>query len=243
MSKTAVSLINVSKKYVIHHEKPTLAENIFASRKKEEFFALKNINLAINMGERLGIVGPNGSGKTTLLEIIGSITTPSSGKVVTNGKTVSLIELGAGFHPDLTGEENIYVNGLLLGMSKDEIRSKFDQIISFADIGQFIDTPMYTYSGGMKLKLGFAIVAHANFDTLLLDEHLAVGDQEFREKSFDKIQEFVKQGKTIVIASHLLGYIKNYTTRTILLDKGRIIKDGPSKKVVSEYNKSKEVVS
>ena len=194
----AFILKNVSKRYFIHHEKPTLVEK-FTIKKNETFYALKNINLTINRGERVGIVGPNGSGKTTLLKIITGITTPTEGTVTTFGKVVSLIDLQAGFNPDLNGEQNIFLSGMLLGMRKKEIVQKLQSIIDFADIHQFIDTPMFTYSSGMMLRLGFSIAVHSDPDILLLDETITVGDQNFQAKSLKKIQEFFKQDKTIVV--------------------------------------------
>ena len=210
----------------MHHEKPTLTENIFSRRRNEEFWALKDINLTIYKGDRVGIIGENGSGKTTLLEIIAGITTPTQGSVITNGRIVSLIELEAGFHPELTGEENIYLNGHLAGMSNPEIDANFAKIISFADIGEFIDAPFYTYSEGMKLRLGFSIVAHTNPDIVLLDENLAVGDKEFAKKSHKKIQEFIKKGTTLVIVSHWMQLLKEKCNRIFWLDKGRVKKTG-----------------
>jgi len=238
MGEVAVKLAKVSKKYVLHHEKPTLVENILFKKTKEEFWALKDINLTINKGERIGIIGPNGSGKTTLLEIISEITTPTTGTVTTNGKLVSLIELEAGFHPDLTGEENVFLNGLLIGMTKTEIKSKLKQIVSFAEVDQFIDSPMYTYSEGMKLRLSFSIAVHANPDTLALDENIAVGDQEFRNKSFQKIQDFFVQGKTVIIVTHYLNFLKKSCKRVIWLDKGKVKKDGKAREVIRLYEKS-----
>ena len=202
MDKNAVELINVAKKYTIHHEKPTLAENIFSRKKKEEFWALKDINLIIKKGERIGIIGPNGSGKTTLLKIIAGITFPSVGTMTVNGKIISLIGLEAGFHPELTGEENIYLNGLLVGMSKKEIRSKMMKITKFANIGSFIDAPFYTYSLGMRLRLGFSIAVHTNLNIIVLDETVVVGDKKFREKSVKKINELFRAGKTVIFVSH-----------------------------------------
>lgn len=235
MPQFAVKLTEVSKKYILRHEKPTLVENIFGRRTREEFWALTNINLTINQGEAVGLIGPNGAGKTTLLEIIAGITTPTTGTVTTRGKVVSLIELNAGFHPDLTGEENIYLNGLLLGMSKTEVYSKLKKIVAFSDIGKFIDAPLYTYSAGMKLRLGFSIAANINLDTLLLDEKLAVGDQDFKEKSFQKIKELMSQGKTIVIVSHFMKFISNNCKRVIWLNRGRIALDSESIKVINMY--------
>lgn len=226
----AVQLANVSKKYEIHHEKPTLVEK-FVHGKNETFWALEKISITIKKGETVGIIGPNGSGKTTLLKIISGITTASDGKVITRGKIVSLIDLEAGFHEDLTGVQNIYLNGMLLGMSKYEIDKRLQQIIHFADIRQFIDAPMFTYSEGMKLRLGFAIAVHSNPDILVLDEGLGVGDKKFQNKSLRKIQEFFHKGKTIIIASHWLDFIKRNCKRILIMEKGSVKVDGPIRNI------------
>src|SRR3989344_3026271 len=218
----AVSLINVSKKYIIHHEKPTLVEHLIKG-KKEEFWALKNINLTIKKGEKVGIIGPNGSGKTTLLKIISGITSPTFGKVKTYGNVVSLIDLEAGFHPDLTGYQNIFLNGMILGMKKKEIDEKLKNIIIFADIGRYIDVPLYTYSEGMKLRLGFSIAVHIDPDLLILDESLSAGDANFQKKSYSKIIEFIKKNKTIIVVSHWLNYIKDNCEKVYFMKEGRII--------------------
>ena len=238
MRKVAIKLKNISKKYTLHHEKPTLVENVFYRKQTEEFWALKHLNCTINQGEKVGIIGSNGSGKTTLLEIIAGITAPTQGKVITNGKVVSLIELESGFHLDLTGEENIYLNGMLVGMSKKEIRMNIEKIVAFADIGKFIDTPFYTYSEGMKLRLGFSIVAHTNPDILLLDENLAVGDKGFRKKSFNKIKEFIEDNKTVIVVSHMLDFILETCDRVIWLEKGMIKMDNHGKVVIENYLKN-----
>jgi len=224
----AVQLTNVSKRYTIHHEKPTLVEHLI-NGKTERFLALKNINLTIKKGEKVGIIGPNGSGKTTLLKIISGITSPTSGKVETFGKTVSLIDLEAGFHPDLTGYQNIFLNAMVLGMKRKEIEQKIKDIIAFADIGRFIDVPLYTYSSGMNLRLGFAIAIHAEPEILVLDENMSAGDENFRKKSLAKIQEFFKSGKTIIIVSHWLEYIKQNCERVIMIKNGKIERTGSSK--------------
>ncbi len=218
----AITLTHVSKKYEIHHEKPTLVEK-FVKGKNETFWALKDINLTIQRGEKVGIMGPNGSGKTTLLKIIAGITTPTSGMVETNGKIVSLIDLEAGFHLDLTGEQNIYLNGMLLGMNKRAIENTIDKIIAFAGIGKFIDTPLFTYSEGMKLRLGFSVAIHANPDIFLLDEGMNVGDSDFQEKTSKKIRDIYHSGKSIIIVSHWLEYIKKNCDRIITLHKGKIV--------------------
>lgn len=220
----AIKLTNISKRYTIHHEKPTLVERL-TNGKDEEFWALKDISLTIKKGERVGIIGPNGSGKTTLLKIIAGITTPTSGTVETHGRIVSLIDLEAGFHPDLTGIQNIYLNGMLLGMSKYDITKKLDRIIRFADIKQFIDTPLFTYSSGMKLRLGFAVAIQAEPDTLILDEGFSAGDTNYRTKSLNKIQEFLQMGKTVLFVSHWLEFIQKNCRRILTLENGRIIKN------------------
>ncbi|MFH0750170.1 MAG: ABC transporter ATP-binding protein [Candidatus Gottesmanbacteria bacterium] len=224
-NKIAIQLTNVSKKYEIHHEKPTLVEK-FVKGRKEQFTAINNISLTIKKGEFVGIIGPNGSGKTTLLKIVAGITTPTKGCVQTKGRVISLIDLEAGFHPDLTGIQNIYLNGILLGMSKDQITREIPSIIDFADIHQFIDVPLFTYSSGMKLRLGFAIAVHSNPDVLVLDESIGVGDKKFQNTSLKKIHQFFHKGKTIIVASHWFTYIKQNCERVLVMEKGRIKNDG-----------------
>jgi len=218
-SKIAIELINVSKKYQIHHEKPTLVEK-FVRVRNETFWALKNVSLTIKKGERVGIMGPNGSGKTTLLKVISRITTPTTGQLHTYGKVVSLIDLEAGFNLDLTGIQNIYLNGLLLGMKTVEINQQLQNIINFADIKQFIDAPIFTYSEGMKLRLGFSIAIHSNPDTLILDEGITAGDINFQNKSKRKIKELFLQNKTVVVVSHWKEFLEETCEKIILLDNG-----------------------
>jgi len=231
----AIKLSNISKKYILHHEKPTLVENIFSFRRKEEIWALKDINLEIKKGEKIGIIGDNGSGKTTLLKIISGITIPTTGKIEINGRVAGLIDLEAGFHPELTGEENIFFNGMLLGMSREEIKKRFKHIINFSGLGKFIDTPFYTYSSGMALRLGFSIAIHSNPDILLIDEVLAVGDQEFGNKCLQKMQEFFRKKGTIVFVSHHLETIAKFCNKVALLERGGIKMIGESKKVIESY--------
>lgn len=221
-----ITLKNITKRYTLHHEKPTFSEQILRKQTNEKFLALSNISLTLFKGEIVGLIGSNGSGKTTLLKIITGITTPTLGTVRTKGRIVSLIDLEAGFHPELTGEENIFLNGLVIGMSKNEIKEKIKSIIEFADIGTFIDAPLFTYSQGMKLRLGFSVAVHADPDILILDEGIAVGDENFRKKSSEKIDEFFKQKKTIVIASHWIDYLEEHCTKIIWLEKGRCKKIG-----------------
>jgi len=222
----AIELKNVNKKYIVHHEKPTFIENIVRSDQKEEFTALANVDLTIYQGERVGIIGSNGAGKTTLLKIISGITTPDEGIVKTKGRIVSLIDLEAGFHPDLTGEENIFLNGLVIGMSKEKIKKQFDKIIKFADIGQFISAPLYTYSSGMKLRLGFSVAVHADPDILVLDEGLVVGDNNFQKKAISKISQFARNNKTILMATHMVSFLEKNVERVVFLKKNKIVSDG-----------------
>lgn len=231
-----VGLSNVSKQYVIHHEKPTLVEK-FITQKDEAFFALRNINLQIYVGERVGIIGRNGAGKTSLLKIISGITAPTSGIVKTRGNVISFIDIDAGFHPDLTGEQNIYINGLLLGLRRSEIEQKLDDIIKFADIAQFIDAPFYTYSQGMKLRLGFAVAIHADPDILIFDEGIGFGDKEFQRRFQSEIRRFLARGKTLLLATHWLGLVKAFCRRVLVMEKGVVVADGPPNLVDTYFRK------
>jgi ABC-type polysaccharide/polyol phosphate transport system ATPase subunit len=235
--EVVIQLKKVIKKYTLHHQKPTLSEQIFIRSKKEKFTALKNVSLRIYKGDKVGIIGKNGSGKTTLLKIIAGITTPNSGEVKTQGRIVSLIDLEAGFHSDLTGEENIYLNGVLVGMTRKEIKEKFAEIVTFADIGQFIDAPLYTYSQGMKLRLGFSIAVHAQPDILIQDENFATGDQWFQEKARKRIHKIVKSGTTLVIVTHWLEFLEKNCQKFFWLENGELVTNHQDKKVLSLYRK------
>ncbi len=233
----AISLKNITKTYTLRHEKPTLMEQITHPGKKEKFTAINNLSLEIEKGEKIGIVGLNGSGKTTLLKIIGGITTPNSGTVEVQGKTVSLINLSAGFHQDLTGEENIYLNGMLLGMSKKEINEKLAKIISFAGIHQFIDAPFFTYSDGMKLRLSFAVAAYSKPEILLMDEgSLLAGDIKFQRKMIRKVNQLFLEKKTIIFVSQWLDFIREHCQRVIIMKNGKIYKSGGTE-VLNDYER------
>lgn len=234
MKKEVIILKGVTKRYIIRHQKPTLIENMLYKQRKEVYTALKDVSFSIREGERIGIVGKNGSGKTTLLKLLAKITKPQEGTLIIKGRTVSLIDLSAGFHPDLTGEENILLNGLVIGMTKREIDAKKDSIIAFADIGKFIDAPLYTYSVGMQLRLGFAIAIYANPDILILDEGFVVGDANFREKAGKKIKELIKQKKTLIMVSHWLEELEKNCNKILWLEEGRLVRFG-DKKVIEEY--------
>lgn len=225
---TVVSLENVCKTYSLRSERPTFFDNLLNDSKstKKIFSALDNISLNISSGERVAIIGFNGSGKTTLLKIIAGIASPSEGNVCVRGKIVSLIDLESGFHPDLTGEENIFLSGIALGMSKKHIHDHFKKITNFSDLGGFINNPLYTYSQGMKLRLGFSIAVFSEPDVFLLDEGVYVGDELFQQKCNLKINEILENNKTIIFASHWFSFLEQYAKRYIWLENGKIIADG-----------------
>ncbi len=228
---------NISKKYLLRHEKPTFVENLLYKSKTEYHTALDDVTLSIFKGDRLGIIGKNGSGKTTLLKLFSGITRQQTGKLSIHGKVVSLIDLEAGFHPDLSGEDNIFLQGLILGMSVNELSEKKSAIIQFAEIGKFIDAPVYTYSSGMKLRLGFSIAIHSNPDILLLDENFAVGDEAFRNKIRIKFKEFRKNNITLILVSHWIEELEKSCNKFLWLDNGRVVAYG-GKKVIEKYKKS-----
>jgi len=252
-----IKLENLSKKYKIVHEREgakysTLRDEMVSAVKKpflwlagrgsarENVWVLKNINLEIEPGEVLGIIGPNGAGKTTLLKILAKITPPSEGKAVIGGRVGSLLEVGTGFHPELTGRENIYLNGAILGMSKEEIKNKFEEIIEFAGVKKFLDTPVKRFSDGMRVRLAFSVAAHLEPEILLVDEVLSVGDIEFQKKCLGKMSEVTqKSGRTILFVSHNMGQIRKLCQRVILLNNGVIEKEGNPKTVVDDYIASK----
>lgn len=215
----AIQLTDISKKYEIHHEKPTLVEK-FVKGRNETFWALKNVNLTVRKGEKIGVIGPNGSGKTTLLKIIAGITAPTSGKANTTGRVVSLIDLEAGFHPDLTGLQNITLGGAILGMNKRELAGRLDEILNFADIGRFIDVPLYTYSAGMRLRLGFALALACHPDIFLIDEVIAVGDGDFRIKCMNAL---ARSEATVLLSSHELPLLYSICTYCHILNRGELL--------------------
>jgi len=203
--------------------------------RKNEFWALKDISIEINEGEAVGVIGANGSGKTTLLKLLNGIFWPDQGKITVKGRVGVLIEVGAGFHPLLTGRENIYINSAILGMTKEEVNKKFDSIVEFSDIGDFLDTPVKYYSSGMFVKLGFSVAVHSEPDILLIDEVLAVGDIQFQVKCFRKMREFKEAGKTILLVTHDMGAIQRHTERVILLQRGSLCGVDTPKNAVNKY--------
>jgi lipopolysaccharide transport system ATP-binding protein len=249
MSDIAIKVENLSKKYFIGESNSsyrTLRDSVSSfftspfrrfthSPDRQEIWALKDVSFEVKQSEVVGIIGRNGAGKSTLLKILSRITEPTEGYAEIRGRVGSLLEVGTGFHPELTGRENIYLNGAILGMKKAEIERKFDEIVAFAEVEKFIDTPVKHYSSGMYVRLAFAVAAHLDPEMLLVDEVLAVGDARFQRKCLDKMQDVGRQGRTVLFVSHNMPAITRLCPRSILLDGGKVLRDGPSNKVVSAY--------
>ena len=237
-----VALNKISKKYHTSSPNPLNIFNQFHSKnhseKKQAVWALKDISLNISKGEEVGVIGLNGAGKSTLLRIIAGITLPSSGIIATSGRAVSLIKLESGLHPDLSGRENLFLNGLLLGMTKSEIRSKTNIILRFASLGKYVDFPIHTYSEGMKFRLSFSIAIHAQPDLVVLDETLAFSDQMFLNKALNKFSQMVSSGMSVIIATHNLSLLKTYSHKIVWLDRGQVKKIGKPQTVISQYKNS-----
>jgi len=252
-----ISVENLSKKYIIGHQKQagyTNLRDVLTDGAKrfthklihpfdapindpthEEFWALKDVSFDIQQGDRVGIIGRNGAGKSTLLKILSRITEPTSGRVSIKGRVASLLEVGTGFHPELTGRENIYLNGAILGMSKVEIKKKFDEIVAFAEVEKFLDTPVKRYSSGMYVRLAFAVAAHLEPEILIVDEVLAVGDAQFQKKCMGKMEEVGKDGRTVIFVSHNLGAVGELCTKGILLANGKVVAEGKISDVTEQY--------
>ncbi len=263
--KNAIEIKNIGKKYNIMHQRggyislrdviTNILKNPFKHAKhkiekalgkieKEEFWALKDINLTIKKGEIIGIIGANGAGKSTLLKLLSKITPPTTGEIKIDGRVASLLEVGTGFHPELTGRENIFLNGAILGMTKKEIVERFDDIVEFSGVKQFIDTPVKRYSSGMYVRLAFAVAAHMEPDILVVDEVLAVGDAEFQKKSLGKLDEVSKtEGRTILFVSHNMGAIQRLCKRCVLLEEGKIKMIGETKEVIDFYLHRQDKIS
>lgn len=242
MTDFAISVAHVSKSYRLWGRKSQFATLKSALLKRDLKLApeatvpaLHDVSFAIHKGEAFGIIGRNGSGKSTLLKIISGILKPTSGTLTVNGRIAALIELGAGFHPEITGRENIFINGIMLGLTKREIESRFDSIVEFSGIRPFIDQPVKTYSSGMYVRLGFAVAVHVDPDVLLIDEVLSVGDEEFSQKCVAKIQEMKFRGVTLVFVTHQLDQVRNLCDRALWLDKGNAIVVGDPVRVVDDY--------
>lgn len=260
MTDTVIRVENLSKKYVIGHQTgggyDTLRDKITDGTKaigrlltpgkkverstREEFWALRDVSFEVKRGDRLGIIGRNGAGKSTLLKILSRITEPTSGQVTIDGRVASLLEVGTGFHPELTGRENIFLNGAILGMSRIDIKKKFDEIVAFAEVEKFLDTPVKRYSSGMYVRLAFAVAAHLEPEILIVDEVLAVGDSAFQKKCLDKMNDVAKGGQTILFVSHNMGVMQTLCNRGVLLQWGKLIADEHAATAVTTYLKSLE---
>jgi lipopolysaccharide transport system ATP-binding protein len=257
MSDTVIRVENLSKKYIIGHQKRErymALRDVLADGAKSfgcqmlkpfgkripsptygEFWALKDVSFEIKQGDRMGIIGRNGAGKSTLLKILSRITEPTRGRISIQGRVASLLEVGTGFHSELTGRENIYLNGAILGMSKAEIKRKFDEIVAFAEVEKFLDTPVKHYSSGMYVRLAFAVAAHLEPEILIVDEVLAVGDVQFQKKCLGKMGNVAKEGRTILFVSHNMSTVESLCNRGILLDSGTLYLDGTSEEAVRVY--------
>lgn len=226
----------VSKRFVLHHTQSIKEWFISLINRKPltaTFDALEDVDIVINEGESVAFLGLNGSGKSTLLKLISGVLRPDTGHILTRGRVAGLIEVGAGFHPDLSGRENVYLNAAILGMSRKEVDARFDDIVEFSEIGQFIETEVKHYSSGMFVRLAFAVAIYTTLDVLLVDEVLSVGDEPFQQKCFAKIRELQKEGKTMVMVSHDLDTVSSLCERGIVISKGRIAFDGDSKEAVA----------
>lgn len=240
----AIELVNVSKVYRRFSQRKQfstlksalLSRSLIRDLKPDEVFpAVRNVTVSVPRGQTLGVIGRNGSGKSTLLKLVAGITKPTSGTVTVHGRISALIELGAGFHPEISGRENVFINGIMLGLSKREVARRFDEIVEFAELEDFIDAPVKTYSSGMYMRLGFAVAIHVDPDVLLVDEVLAVGDEGFTHKCLDKFAEFKRRGKTILLVTHSLGMVERFCDDALWMDGGRMKLQGDPKRVVGAY--------
>ena len=242
MSEPIIKIENIGKKYSLGTKEPyySLRDSIaefFTKKKKlkEEFWALRNVGFEIGRGETVGIIGRNGAGKSTLLKILSRITPPTEGKIEMRGRVASLLEVGTGFNPELTGRENIYLNGAILGMTKKEIDSKFHEIVAFSEVEKFLDTPVKRYSSGMYVRLAFAVAAHLEPEILIVDEVLAVGDAQFQKKCLGKMGDVAKSGRTVLFVSHNMVAIEKICQKVILLEQGRLVEQGDPTSIIEKY--------
>lgn len=257
MIETVISVENLSKRYMIGHQRPKddgmrhVVEAAMRApfkwfrshreqrqRKTEEFWALKDVSIEVKQGEVVGILGRNGAGKSTLLKILSRITEPTIGRIQLRGRVASLLEVGTGFHPELTGRENIFLNGAILGMSREEIKIKFDEIVAFAEIEKFLDTPVKRYSSGMYVRLAFSVAAHVDPEILVVDEVLAVGDVAFQRKCLGKMEEAHTRSRTVLFVSHNLAAVESFCSRGVVLEEGQMVFDGPAKEAIQFYLES-----
>lgn len=241
MTNSAIVISNISKKYTLGKAKESSLRDTIASifkkrnSQNDEFYALKNVSFSINKGDVVGIVGKNGAGKSTLLKILSQITKPSEGTIHIDGRIASLLEVGTGFHPELTGRENIYLNGTILGMTRKEVKEKFDEIVAFSGIEKFIDTAVKHYSSGMYVRLAFSVAAHLEPEILVIDEVLAVGDIEFQKKCLGKMQDVASKGRTVLFVSHNMSAVKSLCNTAVYLDQGKLVKQGNVQEIIDKY--------
>jgi ABC-2 type transport system ATP-binding protein len=244
MAEAAIVVDHLSKRFRLYHERnQNLKASLMRGRRAryEEFWAVKDVSFDIERGEAFGIIGHNGSGKSTMLKCLAKILRPEKGRIEINGTMSALLELGAGFHPELSGRENVYLNAAILGLSRKQIAAKFDEIVEFAGLERFIDTPVKNYSSGMYVRLGFAVAINVDPEILLIDEVLAVGDEAFQRKCGEKIADFRNDGRTIVIVSHGLGSLRSICDRVAWIDHGELHRLGPAGAVIDEYTGSVQV--
>jgi len=261
MSEPVIRVENLGKQYRLRHQQPeryTALRDVITHRVQslfqratphtphptanthEDFWALKDVSFEVNAGDRIGIIGRNGAGKSTLLKILSRITEPTTGSIHIKGRVANLLEVGTGFHPELTGRENIFLNGAILGMSKVEIRRKFDEIVAFAEVEKFLDTPVKRYSSGMYVRLAFAVAAHLEPEILIVDEVLAVGDAAFQKKCLSKMNDVSKEGRTVLFVSHNMQAISTLTDSSIFLSQGKCVYQGATEKAITNYLKEHE---
>jgi ABC-type polysaccharide/polyol phosphate transport system ATPase subunit len=241
MASGEISIEGVSRRFRVHARETRTLKDLFVQRGRtgaEDIWALQDVSVRIARGEAVGLIGRNGSGKSTLLRLVAGIIKPTTGRVSAEGRIGSLLELGAGFHPDFTGRENVYLNGAIQGLRRAEIRERFDEIVAFAELEHAIDRPVRTYSTGMTMRLGFAIAAFLDADTLLLDEVFAVGDEAFQRKCFGRIFQFKQSGGTIVFVSHDAAAVERLCERSVLLESGHVAFDGPTRDAVGRYRRA-----
>ncbi|HEY8403146.1 MAG TPA: ABC transporter ATP-binding protein [Flavobacteriales bacterium] len=253
-----IKVESLSKEYVLRHQTASnytalrdviteRAKNLLRSgpkETKEKFLALNDISFEIKTGDRVGIVGRNGAGKSTLLKVLSRIVTPTKGRITIDGRVASLLEVGTGFHPELSGRENIFLNGAILGMSKQEIKAKFDEIVAFSEVERFLDTPVKRYSSGMYVRLAFAVAAHLDPEVLIVDEVLAVGDAQFQKKCLGKMEDVSKSGRTILFVSHNMEAVQRLCNHGLLLERGRLVHSGSMEETIKEYleNRTNDVM-
>lgn len=242
MSNVAIRVENISKRYTIgktsHGSLRETLSGLFSkasSGPTEEFYALRDVSFEVNRGEAIGIIGKNGAGKSTLLKVLSRITEPTTGRIEIDGRVSSLLEVGTGFHPELTGRENVFLNGTILGMSRTEVKRKFDEIVDFSGVEKFLDTPVKRYSSGMTVRLAFAVAAHLEPEILIIDEVLAVGDAEFQKKCLGKMEDVAGEGRTVIFVSHNMGAVENLCTRGILLKNGLLLYGGRVTEAINLY--------